>query len=103
MEVRIGLDGADLQRAQRDLLRGRGRAARDDHRARHPLGVLHRPLERALPPIEPPTTECPALDAEVVGERGLDLDLIADRDRPGTAIRTARPVSGSIDDGPVVP
>ena len=87
VEVRVVLDGADLERAEPDLLGGRGRAARDDHRVRNPFGIRHRPFERALPAHRTAHHRCPPLDPERVGEERLDRDLIADRDR-----REARPV-----------
>ena len=87
-EVRVVLDRADLQRAQPDLLGGRGRAARDDHRVRDPLGIGHRPLERALTAHRSAHHRRPPLDAERVGEHRLHRDLVADRDRREAANRT---------------
>ena len=48
-----------------------------------------------MPPIEPPTTRVPAVDAERVGQRDLERDLVADRgDREARAVRTA--VAGAV-------
>ena len=102
-EARVGADRADLQRAQRDLLGGRLRAARDDDRGGHAVGERDRPFERALAAHRPADHRGPPRDAELVGERGLDHDLVADRD-DGEA-RAVRRAGRRIDrtPDPVVP
>src|SRR3954469_13384004 len=79
MEVRVGFDGANLQGTQRDLLRSRGRAACDHYPARDAIAILHRPLDDALAAHRTADDRVPPCDAEMVGERGLDINLIADR------------------------
>ena len=99
-EVRVGSDRADLQRAQRDLLGGRRRAARDDHRARRrgrDTSTAH--SSTRMPPIEPPTTAAhrsmPSASASAASTATWSRIVIVGKREPYGV-----PVAGSIDDGP---
>ena len=74
-----------------------------DDRVRHAVGERDRPLEHAHAAHRPADDRGPPVDAEPVGERGLDHDLVADRDdREARAVRRARR-PGRSTPGPVVP
>ena len=79
-ECRVIADGSDLQRAQRDLLRRRGSPDRQHDGAPNPLGVSDAPFEHPHSAHRSPDDAGPFPDAECVGERRLDRDLVPDGD-----------------------
>jgi hypothetical protein len=89
---RVGLDRADLQRAQRDLFSGRRRRDGEDDGALDATGVPDAPLESAHRAHRSTDDAVPGVDAEFVGECDLDGDLVADRDERER--RTERPIAG---------
>ena len=86
--VGVAGDGGNLGGLGTNLVStGHGRS-RQQQSAAHALGVSHRPLQRAHAAHRAPDDAGKRLDAEVVGQLALDLDLIAHRPaRPAAAPR----------------
>ena len=76
---RIHADHPATDRPPADLLRRCRLAAGDDHDGADPLGVHDAPLERLHAAHRPADDAVPAPDAELVGDRRLAADHVADR------------------------
>ncbi len=86
-ERRVLTYGADLQRAQCDLVRRRPGPHGEHHGATNPLGMAHTPLQDSHAAHRSPYDAGPRVNAEGIGQLDLHLDLVSNRDQ-----RKLRPV-----------
>ena len=79
-ECRVGTNGPDLQRRERDLIRARGCSDREDHGSGHTVGLVDAPLEDPHTSHGASDDGGPRPDPEGVGQGDLDGYLVSDGD-----------------------